>query len=77
MKRDEFIDKWSISDTEWHRKIRSEFIKDLDELLDNCLQKEEESKCNGNCGMNYCDENGCVERKRVLTNPIEITPPTK
>lgn len=23
--------------------------------------------CEGNCTMNYCDENGCVERKRVLT----------
>lgn len=22
--------------------------------------------CEGNCGMNYCDENGCVERKREL-----------
>lgn len=22
--------------------------------------------CDGNCGMNYCDENGCIERKRVL-----------
>ena len=21
-------------------------------------------KCEGNCGMNYCDENGCTERKR-------------
>ena len=25
--------------------------------------------CAGNCGMNYCDENGCTERKRVLTDP--------
>ena len=25
--------------------------------------------CDGNCGMNYCDENGCTERKRVLTDP--------
>lgn len=24
--------------------------------------------CDGNCGMNYCDENGCIERKRVLTD---------
>lgn len=22
--------------------------------------------CEGDCGMNYCDENGCVERKREL-----------
>ncbi len=25
--------------------------------------------CDGNCGMNYCDDNGCTERKRVLTDP--------
>ena len=25
--------------------------------------------CNGNCGMNYCDENGCIERKRELVDP--------
>lgn len=29
-------------------------------------------KCNGNCGMNYCDENGCMERKRVLVEPYEL-----
>lgn len=29
---------------------------------------QELSKCKGNCGMNYCDENGCIERKRVLTD---------
>jgi hypothetical protein len=23
--------------------------------------------CDGDCGMNYCDENGCPERKRILT----------
>lgn len=25
--------------------------------------------CDGNCGMNYCDENGCTERKRNLVGP--------
>lgn len=24
----------------------------------------EKPPCDGNCGMNYCDENGCIERKR-------------
>ena len=35
------------------------------------LTKQEPEKCNGNCGMNYCDENGCIERKRILTEPCE------
>lgn len=34
-------------------------------------QDSHQPKCNGNCGMNYCDENGCVERKRILSEPIE------
>lgn len=33
------------------------------------IRRNIRSKCDGNCGMNYCDENGCMERKRVLTDP--------
>ncbi len=28
--------------------------------------------CNGNCGMNYCDENGCIDRKRNLVDITDI-----
>lgn len=28
--------------------------------------------CNGNCGMNYCDDNGCIDRKRELTTPTPL-----
>lgn len=28
--------------------------------------------CSGDCGMNYCDENGCMDRKRVLTDPASM-----
>jgi hypothetical protein len=31
-----------------------------------------DNECNGNCGMNYCDENGCIDRKRNLVEPIDI-----
>lgn len=27
-------------------------------------------KCTGDCGMDYCDTNGCIERKRILCDPI-------
>ena len=27
--------------------------------------------CNKFCGMNYCDDNGCLERKRVRTDIVE------
>lgn len=40
--------------------------------LDTLLVKNDttaQPECNGDCGMNYCDENGCTERKRVLTSP--------
>ena len=25
--------------------------------------------CEGKCGMNYCDDNGCIDRKRNLVEP--------
>jgi len=31
-------------------------------------------KCNGDCGMNYCDENGCMERKRNLVGDVALNP---
>ncbi len=37
---------------------------------DKCAQTEKlHIPCDGNCGMNYCDENGCIERKRELVEP--------
>jgi len=35
--------------------------------------KSTDNGCNVACGENYCDENGCVNRKRILTEPIEPT----
>jgi len=35
-----------------------------------------QSSCSGNCGMNYCDDNGCVERKRNLTEPQDQAMPS-
>lgn len=31
-----------------------------------------QSPCNGNCGMNYCDENGCLGKKEVVGSPAPI-----
>lgn len=28
------------------------------------------TRCNGDCGSNYCDTNGCTERERVYVKPI-------
>jgi hypothetical protein len=28
--------------------------------------------CEGNYGMNYCDDNGCIERKRILVEPKDL-----
>jgi hypothetical protein len=33
----------------------------------NRISETASKACDGNCGMNYCDENGCIERKRFLT----------
>lgn len=39
---------------------------------------EETKECINPCGMNYCDDNGCSERKRVSVNqdPTPIEPET-
>lgn len=43
-------------------------------------QEEKKPKCNGNCGMNYCDEYGCIENKpdgdvsHLLNKPQEQKP---
>ena len=34
----------------------------------------ETKECEKWCGMNYCDENGCMNRKRHLTEPVEPAP---
>lgn len=50
-------------------------VAELDEWWEKCEttpnpsfsgEELDEEKCGGDCGMNYCDENGCVERKRLL-----------
>lgn len=32
-----------------------------------------DKECKTHCGMNHCDENGCTNRKRFLTEPIDLT----
>jgi hypothetical protein len=27
-------------------------------------------KCSGNCGMSYCDDNGCLEKKHILAEGV-------
>lgn len=48
---------------DYFRKRRAELIAKAESIM-------KSEQCAGNCGMNYCDENGCVERKRELVNPI-------
>ena len=49
-------------------------IEDFETMLKECLEahgKENPNKevCEGKCGMNYCDDNGCIDRKRNLVEP--------
>ena len=48
-------------------KAHMEGIQRALDVLKNTPDQDSPS-CNGGCGMNYCDENGCVERKRYLTD---------
>lgn len=51
--------------------IRKEELKQLASFINqiaNNLDEQKKPSCTGTCGMNYCDENGCVERKRNLVD---------
>lgn len=38
-------------------------------LLNLCGVTQQSELCEGNCGMNYCDENGCVDNKPDVGEP--------
>jgi len=38
------------------------FTMDNEQLFER-FEKQYTEPCNGNCGMNYCDDNGCLENK--------------
>lgn len=48
-----------------------EYVKDLEQLKEQL--KEQRELCEGKCGMNYCDDNGCIDRKRNLVEPKDNT----
>jgi hypothetical protein len=33
---------------------------------------EDRNECDKPCGMNYCDENGCTNRKRDLVDLVDV-----
>ena len=41
------------------------FTMDNEQLFEK-FEKQYTEPCNGNCGMNYCDDNGCLENKPKL-----------
>jgi hypothetical protein len=43
-----------------------------DEIVKLFCQPAVMPSCEGNCGMNYCDDNGCIERKRILVEPTDL-----
>ena len=44
-------------------------VENFMQLLQSRVSGQSELSCGGNCGMNYCDTNGCIDRKRILTEP--------
>jgi hypothetical protein len=61
-------------DAEKLLKYRTELIQvaavavSMVECLDRNHWHHLKTVCRGNCGMNYCDDNGCTERKRILVD---------
>ncbi len=56
----------------WNIKDISHFKDDIyeDSEVIEWLSEYVQKDCNGNCGMNYCDENGCIDKKKSLDNSI-------
>jgi hypothetical protein len=56
---------------------KGNFLEDLEKtkfLIDLYIKEQQENYnniCKGNCGMSYCDTNGCTDRKRILTEPTK------
>lgn len=61
--------EWNIEDISHHR---DDIYQDSEVLC--WLDENEMQDCNGNCGMNYCDENGCIDRKKNLVNSDNLIP---
>lgn len=49
-----------------HKTGKKAAGRKLDGVEHNEFPAGKKQECNGNCGMNYCDENGCLDRKRHL-----------
>lgn len=63
-------------------KITVSFMREVHTMMDKeeisysrmveMLNEEAQRKCEGNCGMNYCDTNGCMERVKIPTDPVDF-----
>jgi hypothetical protein len=42
------------------------------ELYKRFTKAEDKNECDKPCGMNYCDENGCTNRKRDLVDLVDV-----
>ena len=47
------------------------FTMDNEQLFEK-FENQYTEPCNGNCGMNYCDENGCLENKPKSDGGIDV-----
>lgn len=75
MLQDPNVERYVASATKPLKKEIDKLRTELEELkqafvLYNVTQQSE--PCSGNCGMNYCDDNGCLERKRILVDPTDL-----
>lgn len=66
----------------WKQNAEEDYIKTPISVLKYITVLEEQAEqlrkhavmpsCEGNCGMNYCDDNGCIERTRILVEPTDL-----
>lgn len=55
----------SVPSTEWASRM-------IEKAIARHNQEAFSASCTGDCGMNYCNENGCIEQKRVSVEPNDL-----
>lgn len=53
------------------KDIDAQMLEKEKQLLSEPVKPVPDKECDKWCGMNYCDDNGCMNRKRVHGKPVE------
>lgn len=80
------VKEWLDKKGYYNSGLRIDRIHRIDLYLSDVLEEyradllnisQQREPCEGKCGMSYCDNNGCVDRKRISVEPKDNPDPNK